>query len=77
MDGWPFNHGVSLAHSWSTWPVFLMPRYLAGVCLRAPGWRVIGIEPVIAGLDYVECSLDSVVGRMQISVTLEADRFER
>lgn len=36
MDGWPFNHGVSLTHSWSTWPVFFLPRYLAGVYPRAP-----------------------------------------
>lgn len=59
------------------WPVFLLPRYLAGVYPRAPGWRVIGIERVPADLDYVECFLDSVAGRVQISVTLEADMFER
>jgi hypothetical protein len=36
MDGWPFNHDVSFAHSWSTWLVFLLARYLAGVYPRAP-----------------------------------------
>jgi hypothetical protein len=77
MDGWPFNHDVSFAHSWSTWLVFLLARYLAGVYVRAPDWRVVSIEPVLADLDYVECSLDSVASRVQISVTLEADRFER
>lgn len=62
MDGWPFNHDVSLVHSWSTWSVFLLPQYLAGVYPWAPGWRVIDIKPVLVDLDYVECSLDSVAG---------------
>jgi hypothetical protein len=66
MDGWPFNHDV-----------FLLARYPAGVYPPAPGWRVVRIEPVLADLDYVECSLDSVASRVQISVILEADRFER
>lgn len=75
LDGSPFNHDVSLAHGWSTWPVFLLPRYLAGLHPAAPGWKAIAIEPVLADLDYVHCSLDTVAGRVEVSVTLEVGRL--
>jgi hypothetical protein len=58
-DGTPFNHDVSLAHGWSTWPVFLLPRYLAGVYPLEAGWKKIGVTPVLAGLDMVDYSLET------------------
>ncbi|KAJ4244769.1 hypothetical protein NW762_014346 [Fusarium torreyae] len=70
-DGTPFNHDVSLAHGWSTWPVFLLPRYLAGVYPLEAGWRKIGVEPVLAGLDVVEYSLETPQGYLNVGVYVE------
>ncbi|EWG50908.1 hypothetical protein FVEG_10025 [Fusarium verticillioides 7600] len=61
-DGSPFNHDVSLAHGWSSWPVFLLPRYLAGVYPLEAGWKGIGVEPVLAGLEEVAYSLETPQG---------------
>nr|CEG04817.1 unnamed protein product [Fusarium clavum] len=61
-DGTPFNHDVSLVHGWSTWPVFLLPRYLVGVYPLEAGWTKIGVEPVLAGLESVEYSIETPQG---------------
>ncbi|KAF5597833.1 alpha-L-rhamnosidase A [Fusarium pseudocircinatum] len=65
-DGSPFNHDVSLAHGWSSWPVFLLPRYLAGVYPLEAGWKRIGVEPVFAGLEKVAYSLETPNGYFSV-----------
>lgn len=72
--GNPFNHDVSLAHGWSTWPVFLLPRYLAGLHPIEPGWKTIGIAPVLAELDEITYSVESVRGAVRISILIEVGR---
>ncbi|KAF5627266.1 alpha-L-rhamnosidase A [Fusarium tjaetaba] len=67
-DGSPFNHDVSLAHGWSSWPVFLLPRYLAGVYPLEAGWKRIGVEPVLAGLEEVAYSLETLQGSFSVVV---------
>ncbi|KAF4503264.1 alpha-L-rhamnosidase A [Fusarium agapanthi] len=67
-DGSPFNHDVSLAHGWSSWPVFLLPRYLAGVYPLEAGWKRIGVEPVLAGLEEVAYSLETPQGPFSVVV---------
>ncbi|KAH7158374.1 hypothetical protein DER46DRAFT_558752 [Fusarium sp. MPI-SDFR-AT-0072] len=67
-DGSPFNHDVSLAHGWSSWPVFLLPRYLAGVYPLEAGWKRIGVEPVLAGLEEVAYSLETPQGSFSVVV---------
>ncbi|KAF5012008.1 hypothetical protein FDECE_1914 [Fusarium decemcellulare] len=73
-DGTPFNHDVSLAHGWSTWPVFLLPRYLAGVYPQEAGWKRIGVEPVLAGLETVEYSLETPQGHLRVGLYIEEQR---
>lgn len=72
--GNPFNHDVSLAHGWSTWPVFLLPRYLAGVHPLEPGWRTIGISPVLAELDEVEYVIESRRGHIKVAISIDKSR---
>ncbi|KAF5644086.1 alpha-L-rhamnosidase A [Fusarium sp. NRRL 52700] len=72
-DGSPFMHDVSLAHGWSTWPVFLLPRYLAGVYPIEAGWRRIGVEPVLAGLEEVKYSLETPQGYLSVVVRINED----
>lgn len=73
-DGNPFNHDVSLAHGWSTWPVFLLPRYLAGIYPLEPGWRKIAVEPVLADLDDIAYSVESVRGLITIAISMNKTR---
>lgn len=70
-NGTPLGHDTSLVHGWSTWPVFLLPRYLAGLYPIEPGWRVFGIAPILAGLDSVECTLETVVGAITIQLAFD------
>ncbi|KAI1008339.1 hypothetical protein LB504_002047 [Fusarium proliferatum] len=69
-DGSPFNHDVSLAHGWSSWPVFLLPRYLAGVYPLEAGWKRIGVEPVFAGLKEVAYSLETPRGSLSVALNV-------
>ncbi|EGU88063.1 hypothetical protein FOPG_06066 [Fusarium oxysporum f. sp. conglutinans race 2 54008] len=72
-DGSPFNHDVSLAHGWSSWPVFLLPRYLAGVYPLEAGWKRIGVEPVLAGLEEVTYSLETPQGHLSVEVHINEE----
>lgn len=74
-DGSPFNHDVSLAHGWSSWPVFLLPRYLAGVYPLEAGWKRIVVEPVLADLQEVAYSLETPQG--PFSVIVRANEKQR
>ncbi|KAH7361160.1 Six-hairpin glycosidase-like protein [Pyrenochaeta sp. MPI-SDFR-AT-0127] len=67
-DGTPLGHDTSLMHGWSTWPVFLMPRYLAGLHPIEAGWKVFGIAPVLAGLENIECTLETVAGTIKVEL---------
>jgi len=75
-QGNPFNHDVSLAHGWSTWPVFLLPKYLAGLHPLEPGWKTIGISPVLADLDEVTYEVECVRGLMKIAISIDKSREE-
>ncbi|EXM21931.1 Alpha-L-rhamnosidase C-terminal domain [Fusarium oxysporum f. sp. vasinfectum] len=72
-DGSPFNHDASLAHGWSSWPVFLLPRYLAGVYPLEAGWKRIGVEPVLAGLEEVRYSLETPQGHLSVVVHINEE----
>lgn len=73
VNGTPFNHDVSLAHGWSTWPVALLPRYLAGLRPLSPGWTKFGIEPVFAGLEHVEASVETPAGKIEVAIVFASD----
>ena len=67
-DGTPFGHDTSLAHGWSTWPVFLLPKYLAGAEPLEAGWKRWRVKPVLAGLAAVDASIDTVAGRVEVAL---------
>ena len=73
-DGTPFNHDVSLVHGWSTWPVFLLPRYLVGVYPLEAGWTKIGVEPVLAGLESVEYSIETPQGYFSAQLCINDEK---
>lgn len=71
LDGSPFSHDSSLMQGRSTWPVFLLPRYLAGLKPLEAAWKKFEVSPVLADLETVEASLHTVSGK--IAVTLHAN----
>ena len=75
-QGNPFNHDVSLVHGWSTWPVLLLPRYLTGLHPLEPGWKTIGISPVLADLDEVTYEVESGRGIIKIAILVDRHRDE-
>jgi hypothetical protein len=70
-DGSPFNHDVSLVHGWSTWPVFLLPRYVAGARPLEPGWKSFEVAPVLADLDFVKYSVTTSYGKIEIEIKFD------
>lgn len=72
-DGLPHSHGTSLMHEWSTWPVFLMPRYSAGLHPIEAGWKVFGVAPVLASLRNVECVMDTVTGTIKVEFNINEE----
>ncbi|RGP66702.1 hypothetical protein FSPOR_6442 [Fusarium sporotrichioides] len=73
-NGTPYNHDVSLVHGWSTWPVFLLPRYLAGVYPLEAGWKRIGIEPVFTDIEEVNYTLEAPQGCISIKLYAKAEQ---
>ncbi|KAJ4983545.1 alpha-l-rhamnosidase [Stagonosporopsis vannaccii] len=71
-DGTPHGHDTSLIHGWSTWPVSLLPRYLAGLQPLEPGWKSFSVAPVLAGLTQIKCTIATVAG--DIGVDIEVDQ---
>ena len=73
-DGTPFAHDTSLAHGWSTWPTFLLPKYLGGLTPLEAGWKRWSVKPILAGLSAVDVSLETVAGLVKVSLRVqEAD----
>ncbi|KAL1651649.1 hypothetical protein SLS61_005311 [Didymella pomorum] len=70
-DGTPHGHDTSLMHGWSTWPVSLMPRYLAGLQPIEPGWKSFSVAPVLAGLKEIECVLETVGGTVGVRLGID------
>jgi hypothetical protein len=67
-DGSPVHDDTSLVHGWSTWPVFLLPKYLAGLEPLEPGWVKWKVQPVLAGLETVDVQLSTPVGYISVSL---------
>jgi hypothetical protein len=67
-DGTPFGHDTSLAHEWSTWPVFL---YVGGVRALEAGWVRRRVRPMMCGLEEVDICVEMVRVRVEVSVRVE------
>lgn len=73
-DGKPVTDDTSLMHGWSTWPVFLLPQYLAGLKVLEPGWKRFKIQPVLADIESVDVNLSTPAGEIGVSLcTREAE----
>ncbi|TVY81734.1 hypothetical protein LSUE1_G005471 [Lachnellula suecica] len=73
-DGTPITGDTSLMHGWSTWPVYLLPRYLAGVEPLEPGWTRWKVKPVLAGLESVNVEMSIAAGVIKVSLQSAEDR---
>ncbi|CZR69446.1 related to alpha-L-rhamnosidase A [Phialocephala subalpina] len=67
-DGTPITDDTSLMHGWSTWPVYLLPRYLGGVEPLEPGWTRWKVKPVLVGLEMVKVELATPAGDVKVAL---------
>lgn len=72
-DGTPHGHDTSLVHGWSTWPVSLLPRYLAGLQPLEPGWKSFSVAPILAGLTKIKCVLATVAGTVGVDIEIDQE----
>jgi alpha-L-rhamnosidase len=70
-DGTPITDDTSLMHGWSTWPVYLLPRYLGGVQPLEAGWSSFTVKPVLAGLDTVDIKLSTPEGEIGVHLDIQ------
>jgi hypothetical protein len=73
-NGSPIHNDTSLVHGWSTWPVFLLPKYLAGLEPLEPGWVKWSVQPVLTGLASVDVQLHTPAGDITVSLTVEEEQ---
>jgi alpha-L-rhamnosidase len=73
-DGTPITDDTSLMHGWSTWPVYLLPRYLAGAEPVEAGWSRFKVKPMLAGLESVDVQLSTPAGKIEISLTVQESK---
>jgi hypothetical protein len=72
-DGTPkaLNHGAvypgrtSLAHGWSTAPVYALSAYVLGMRPRTPGWRTWIVEPQTIGLRFAQGQVRTPLGPLR------------
>lgn len=69
-DGAPITDDTSLMHGWSTWPVFLLPRYLGGLQPLQPGWTRWKVQPVLADMDWVNLELSTPAGKIGLKLRM-------
>jgi hypothetical protein len=70
-DGTPITDDTSLMHGWSTWPVYLLPRYLGGVQPLEAGWSSFMVKPVLASLDTVDVQLPTPAGKIGVHLDIQ------
>lgn len=69
-DGTPYAADTSLQHGWSTWPVFLLPKYLSGLSPLESGWKRFQVKPVLAGINNVDVGFETKFGRISVSLKI-------
>lgn len=67
MYGRPY--GKSLCHAWGASPVYLIGRYWLGVRPTAPGYSEFEVCPTAAGLDWIEGSVPTPFGDIEVKAT--------
>lgn len=67
-NGQPTSPSMSMMQARSTWPVFLLPKYLTGVEPLNPGWSRWKVYPVLAGLTFVDYRLSTSVGEISVAI---------
>jgi Bacterial alpha-L-rhamnosidase C-terminal domain len=72
-DGSPVHDDTSLVHGWSTWPVFLLPKYLAGLEPLEPGWVKWKVQPILASLESIDVRLATPAGDISVSVRFKEE----
>lgn len=67
MYGRPY--GKSLCHAWGASPVYLFGKYYLGVQPLTPGYETYKIEPVLGGLQWMEGTVPTPYGNINIYTT--------
>lgn len=70
-EGKPFYHDTSLIHAWSSWPVFLLPQYVAGVRPLEPGWTKIQVAPVLSGISSAHYQKETSSGKVEVDLNVD------
>ncbi|KAJ5007009.1 hypothetical protein K4K48_001413 [Colletotrichum sp. SAR 10_66] len=70
-EGKPFYHDTSLMHAWSSWPVFLLPQYVAGVRPLEPGWTKIQVAPVLSGISLANYEKETSSGKVEVDLNVD------
>ncbi|KAI8188028.1 hypothetical protein K4K51_007638 [Colletotrichum sp. SAR 10_75] len=70
-EGKPFYHDTSLMHAWSSWPVFLLPQYVAGVRPLEPGWTKIQVAPVLSGISSANYQKETSSGKVEVDLNVD------
>ncbi|MCU6711975.1 alpha-rhamnosidase [Paenibacillus sp. J5C_2022] len=68
MYGRPF--GKSLCHAWGASPIYLLGKYYLGVRPTSPGYASYVVEPVLGGLQWMEGSVPTPHGTVEVYMDL-------
>jgi alpha-L-rhamnosidase len=69
MYGRPF--GKSLCHAWGASPIYLLGKYYLGIKPTAQGYKEFMIEPNLGGLEWMEGSVPTPDGSIDISCSIK------
>lgn len=67
--------GKSLCHAWGASPIYLLGKYFLGVKPTTPGYATYAVEPNLGGLQWVQGSVPTPNGEIQIYASKEQIRI--
>ena len=62
----PERYPLSYCHTWSTGPLFLLPRFVLGVQPAAPGFERVSLQPQLGGLAWAEGTVPTPQGDIHV-----------
>lgn len=77
MEAWDdrYKPNQDWNHAWGAAPANIIPRRLVGVEPESPGCATLRIKPQIAELKFVEATVPTIRGKVEVKIRQDSDRY--
>lgn len=72
-EGW--DSDISYNHGWSSGPVAILSRYIAGIAPESEGFKTFTVSPQPAYLDNIKANVATLYGNIQVTIQKSVDKM--